>query len=74
MGKRGTKGFLLGLGTGAVVGGPLGAVVGGILGASVGNKIDRKKEKHYVCRDCGYEWKSKKSFGQPAFCPKMQVC
>jgi len=26
--------------------------------------------KRYVCEDCGYEWESRKRFGDPAICPR----
>lgn len=28
--------------------------------------------KYYICDDCEYKWQSKKSFGEPAFCPKCK--
>lgn len=28
--------------------------------------------KYYICNHCEYKWQSKKSFGEPAFCPKCK--
>jgi len=33
------------------------------------NKI-KLDDKKYVCSDCEYKWESKKSFGEPAKCPR----
>lgn len=32
----------------------------------------KEHSKEYLCESCDYEWLSKKSFGNPAICPKCK--
>ena len=43
-------------------------LVGKSIEASV--KYSQKLARSHVCNNCGYEWVSRKDFGEPAICPR----